>query len=62
MKYLRHYESEFSRFMQAYLARHPEVPDDQRHGWYLLWDKQVDFDDLARAQNDTVPDKPYHYE
>lgn len=49
------YISEFTLFMQDYLTQHPEVVVDQRRGWDMFWDHQVDFDALEKAQRDSVP-------
>lgn len=51
------YVSEFTVFMQDFLVEHPEVVADQRRGWNLHWDHQVDFDALDQAQHDSVPAK-----
>jgi hypothetical protein len=55
------YVSEFESFFDGYLHEHPALPRDQEHGWYLLWDKHVDFDELTRDQASTVPLKPRSY-
>ncbi|GAB3428477.1 DUF3460 family protein [Massilia solisilvae] len=56
------YVSEFEEFLGRYVHQHPAVEKDQQHGWYLLWDKQVDLDELAKEQRDHVPLPPYYYE
>jgi hypothetical protein len=56
------YVSEFENFLNGYVGGHPYVPKDQERGWYMLWDKHVDFDELAKAQKDTVPVRSYYYE
>lgn len=56
------YVSEADQFLDGLLRAHPELEEDQRRGWYLLWDKQVDLDALEKAREDSVPVKPYHYE
>jgi hypothetical protein len=55
------YVSEFDQFMSAYLARHPEVVADQKVGWRIFWDKQVDTDFLSRAEEGRVPVDSYYY-
>jgi hypothetical protein len=56
------YVSEFEEFLNGYVTGHPKVPGEQERGWYLLWDKHVDFDELARSRMDWVPVKSYYYE
>jgi hypothetical protein len=55
------YVSEFSKFLNDYMAGHPNVERDQQRGWYIWWDHRVSFDELDRERKDTVPDPPYHY-
>jgi hypothetical protein len=56
------YISEFEQFLNGYVTEHPKVPREQERGWYQLWDKHVDFDEIARAGKDSVPVKSYYYE
>lgn len=49
------YVSEFTYFMQDFVQMHPEVIADQRRGWNIHWDHQVDFDELERAGHDSLP-------
>lgn len=56
------YVSDFEQFLSGYLARHPEVAEERQRRWYIWWDHRVDFDELDKQRQDTVPDKPYHYE
>ncbi len=54
------YVSEFTRFLNDFIAKHPEVPEDQMRGWYLLWDhNDVDLAEMKRVQSDSVPFKSY---
>ncbi|MBI4985708.1 MAG: DUF3460 family protein [Rhodocyclales bacterium] len=55
------YVSEFTRFMNAYLAAHPEIAVDQKRGRALYWDKQLDFDDLKKVEAASVPADSYYY-
>lgn len=55
------YVSEFTNFMNHYLAEHPEVVEDQKHGWKIYWDHSVDFAVLKEAEVDTVPDDTYGF-
>ncbi len=56
------YVSEFEQFMQDFTERHPQVTEDQRRGWSIWWDKKLDLDELEKQRQDSVPEKPYHYE
>ena len=49
------YVSEFTCFMQDFVQAHPEVIADQRRGWNIHWDHQVDFDELERGEHDSLP-------
>lgn len=58
---LSNYVSEFDSFLGQYLEHHPEVLNDQRRGWYIFWDKDVDLAGQEQAQRDAVPLPPYYY-
>ncbi|HUW28431.1 MAG TPA: DUF3460 family protein [Sulfuriferula sp.] len=55
------YISEFTLFMNHYLAIHPEVVEDQKRGWDMYWDRQVDLVALEKAKEDYVPDDGYGF-
>ncbi|SMF43234.1 DUF3460 family protein [Pseudogulbenkiania subflava] len=55
------YVSPFTEFMDGFLAEHPEVVEDQHHGWYLFWDHKADFEEWKEARTDSVPVKGYDY-
>jgi hypothetical protein len=55
------YVSEFEQFMDKFLGEHPEVVEDQRRGWYIFWNRKVDFEELNKASEDSVPTKGYDY-
>lgn len=56
------YVSEFEQFMDGFLAQRPDVEEDRQRAWYIWWDHRVDLDELEKQRQDTVPEKPYHYE
>lgn len=56
------YVSEFTRFIDGFMKAHPQVEQDQRHGWYIWWDHNVDLDERERQGKDTLPQKPYSYD
>lgn len=60
-RYDKQYVSEFTRFIDHYLAEHPEVVKDQKRGWKIYWDHRVDFHALKEAGEDAVPDDSYGF-
>lgn len=56
------YVSEFDQFLQDFIEQHPGLGESQQRGWYILWDKKVDLEDLEKQRSDSVPEKPYHYD
>jgi len=56
------YQSDFTRFMNAYLEQHPELEPQREANRLTWWDRQVDFDDLRRWEASKVPQKPYVYQ
>lgn len=62
MKTAGGYTSEFEQFINGYLRQHPQLEEERMRGWYLLWDRPVDFDELERQRQSAVPVKPYQYE
>jgi hypothetical protein len=57
----RAFVSEHTQFIGRFLAEHPDVRDDQRIGWRIYWDKQVDLAALKQAETDTEPDDGYGF-
>lgn len=57
----RAYVSEFTAFMEGFLKEHPEVIDDQWVGREIYWDKQVDFADWKKTEEDRVPEDGYGF-
>lgn len=57
------YVSEFTLFMNQYLAEHPEVVEDQKRGWDMYWSRKIDIDQAAleKAKEDCVPDNGYGF-
>lgn len=55
------YVSEFECFFGELLQKHPELVDDQRKGWNIWWDHQVDLEAERLARTDAVPTSPYYY-
>ena len=57
-----HYTSDATQFIEKLKATKPELDKAQREGRALLWDKQVDRDQLAQARAGNVAQKPYVYQ
>jgi hypothetical protein len=57
----RGYVSEFTTFINRYLAEHPEVVNDQWQGREIYWDRHVDFAAQEKARKDHVPDDAYGF-
>lgn len=56
------YESEHTKFMREWMAKHPEQEAEQKKGRALWWDKPQTLDELKRADESSVPVKPYYYD
>jgi hypothetical protein len=57
------YESEHTKFMREWLARHPEELSVQQSGRALWWDRgSRDLDEQQRLAAAKVPQKPYYYD
>jgi len=54
--------SDFTEFLHNYMTHRPYIEKDQQYGWYMLWDKHVDQNAIAKERQDTVPVKSYYYE
>lgn len=57
----RAYVSEFTHFIDDFLRDHPETVGDQKTGYRIYWDKQIDLTAEAKARTDTVPDDGYGF-
>lgn len=57
----RQYVSDHTRFIDQFLALHPEVVSDQHDGRLIYWEKIIDQKALARAEQDIVPDDGYGF-
>ena len=56
------YESDTTQFIKQLKASKPELEAQQRQGRALLWDKQLDRENLAQFKAARVPQKPYVYQ
>jgi hypothetical protein len=55
------YESELTRFLKELKARDPDLERRQREARALWWDRELDRDQLRRAQEANVPQRGYVY-
>ncbi|MGL6072176.1 DUF3460 family protein [Craterilacuibacter sp.] len=56
------YQSEFTRFMNGFLEKHPEVDTERRELRLTWWEREVDLDDQRRWKEARVAQKPYVYQ
>ena len=57
------YESEFTHFLNEFKQRHLEIPEQQRAGRALLWDKApIDLDQRQRAAASCITRGAYAYD
>lgn len=57
----RTYVSAHTKFINDFLAHHPEVVKDQWIGREIYWDRRIDFAELAKAATDQMPDDAYGF-
>lgn len=56
------YQSEFTQFMNDFLAKNPQVESERRELRLTWWDRKLDLEDLRRWNASNVPQKPYVYQ
>lgn len=57
------YESEYTKFMRAWLEQHPEELETQKSGRALWWDRGVrDPAEQQRLAAARVAQQPYYYD
>ena len=57
------YESEHTKFMREWMAKHPEEITEQKEGRALWWDKgEQDLELMRRNKDSKVPQKAYYYD
>lgn len=56
------YESEHTKFMREWMAKHPEQREEQKKGRALWWDKPQDPAVNQTYAESRVPTKPYYYD
>ncbi len=57
-----HYRSEVTEFIDGLKKSHPELEQQQREGRALLWDKNLDRDQLAEFKAGRVAQQSYVYQ
>ena len=57
------YESEHTKFMREWMAKHPEELQEQRKGRALWWDKKPQsLEAMQDSKAATVQSKAYYYD
>jgi hypothetical protein len=56
------YESEETRLLREVVEHDRRIEAEQREGRDMFWDRHIDFDELRRYQQSTVPMKGYVYD
>jgi len=57
------YESEHTKFIREWMAKHPDEAKEQVAGRALWWDKRpLNLDELRRTEAASVPTKAYYYD
>ena len=56
------YESEHTKFMREWMAKHPEQVEEQKKGRALWWDKPQDVKQNEIYAEAKVPQKSYPYD
>jgi len=55
------YVSEFTVFINCYLAEHPKVVEEKMRGWNFFWNPKIDPKALDKTNEDIVPDDHYGF-
>ncbi|HLU18818.1 MAG TPA: DUF3460 family protein [Pusillimonas sp.] len=58
----RHYESDITKFINEYKRKHADTEQRQREGRALLWDKNLDPEQLEYYRSGRVNQRPYVYQ
>ena len=56
------YESDVTKMIRELLAAKPNIVLEQKKGRAMWWDKKQDADELRRAAESNVKQKPYVYQ
>ncbi|MFO1363223.1 MAG: DUF3460 family protein [Burkholderiales bacterium] len=56
------YESDATRLIRDLLRAQPRLADEQAKGRAQWWDRKLDLEQLRRARESRVPQKPYVYQ
>jgi hypothetical protein len=56
------YTSDVTSFIEQLKAAKPSLPEEQRRGRALLWDKAIDRKQAAADLDSRVPQQPYVYQ
>ena len=56
------YESEFTKFARELKQKNPQLEEEQRKSRAIWWDHKQDLEELERARQSRVKQKPYVYQ
>lgn len=56
------YESEITKFLRELKQKHPNIPEDQRRGRAIWWDKDQDTLERENNQQSNVKQQAYVYQ
>lgn len=56
------YESEITLFVRELHQKNPQLALDQKKGRALLWDRQLDAEEIARQADASVAQQAYVYQ
>lgn len=55
------YESDHTKFMREWMAKHPEELEEQKKGRALWWDRPQTLETQRQYDEGNVPNKAYPY-
>lgn len=58
---MKPYESDITKFIREFLARHPEVVEKQKAARATWWDRPQKADESKALEEARVPKKSYEY-
>ena len=56
------YESEITLFLRELKQKHPNIPEEQRRGRAIWWDKDLDLRTTQDNKSSNVPQQAYVYQ
>lgn len=56
------YESEITQFLRELKQKNPNIPEEQRQGRAIWWDKEQDLKSAESDKRSNVPQQAYVYQ